>query len=411
MARPKKNREINIVHFSFFDLLFGAFGAFVFLMIMQVLSTLNLVDVDIQNLVDETVQEKVALAKELEQYKETDQLLHDVQQQYDQILNERKGLIQERQQLLDRNGEIAEKMATLEREAGSFSSFKEEAGKKEDLRKGLEGEIEKLNKDKEHLVRENARLGTRMSLLTEEVTSLQHFKKVAQKKGSLYKVLEKENKELKEAKARLAGRNSVLEAKSVNLQKKITALNQFVEKIKKKGNVTKALEEEKKKLEKNLNQTRNRLAALKTTPLKIRTRAIPTTITEEKVNVALAAEGGSPPYTWELDGKLPRGLAFNHIAGTISGVAKSAGRFAFRVKITDARGLSVKTKKDISFSVIKKYEEQENKVSRWFLLMAAISTLLLLYIIWGKYKAKKRWKEMVRKAKDEGKDGIIVPIY
>ena len=410
MARPKKNREINIVHFSFFDLLFGAFGAFVFLMIMQVISTLNLVDVDIQNLVDETVQEKVALAKELEQYKETNQLLHDLQQQYDQILDERKGLIQERQQLLDKNGEIAEKMAALEREVESFSSFKEEAGKKEDLRKGLEGEIEKLNKDKEDLARENARIETRMSLLTEEVASLQHFKKVAQKKGSLYKVLEKENEELKETKAKLAGKNNQLEAKSAGLQKKVNSLNQFVNRMKKKGDVTKALEEEKKKLEKSLNQIRNRLAALKTTPLKIRTRAIPTTITEEKVNVALAAEGGSPPYTWELDGKLPRGLAFNHIAGTISGVANSAGRFAFKIKVTDARGLSVKTQKDIVFSVIKKYEEQKKKVSRWFLLMAAISTLLLLYIIWGKYKAKKRWDKMVLDAKGRGDDGIVIPI-
>ena len=99
---------------------------------------------------------------------------------------------------------------------------------------------------------------------------------------------------------------------------------------------------------------------LKTVPLKIKTKAFPTTITEEKVTVALAAEGGSPPYSWEIDGNLPKGLSVNKITGDISGVAKSIGKYAFKAKVTDATGASAKSKDDISFNVIKKYEEPKS---------------------------------------------------
>ena len=99
MARPKKNREANIIHFSFFDLLFGAFGAFVFLMIMQVLSTLNMVDKDIQKVVDETVQENTTLKTELVKYKEIDQSLKNLQQQHEKAQDEQKKANQEKSDL------------------------------------------------------------------------------------------------------------------------------------------------------------------------------------------------------------------------------------------------------------------------------------------------------------------------
>lgn len=306
MARQKKEREVSIVHFSFFDLLFGAFGAFVFLMILQVISTLNLVDVDIQKLVDDTVQEKVTLTKELERYKETDLLLKNLQQQYSQLMDDRKKLIQEKEQISDKAG-------NLETRAGS---------------------------------------------LQRELDSLKKYQKTAQKKGE----------------------------------------------------VIKAMEEENKRLGVSLDKARRQLSAIQTTPLKIKTRSFPATITEEQVNLALAAEGGSTPYSWDMEGKLPRGLSFNQVTGSISGVVKSAGEYRFKVKVTDARGLSVKTKNYISFNVIRKYEEQKKKVSSWFVIMALISSLLLLYIIWGKYKAAKRWKEIVQQAKDRGDKGIVIPI-
>lgn len=290
MARQKKEREVSIVHFSFFDLLFGAFGAFVFLMIMQVISTLNLVDVDIQKLVDDTVQEKVTLTKELERYKETDLLFKNLQQQHSQLMDDRKKLAQEKEQISDKAGNLETRVGSIQR----------------------------------------------------ELDSLKKYQKTAQKKGEAIKVLEEENK----------------------------------------------------RLGASLDKAQSKLSAIKTTPLKIKTRSFPTTITEEQVNLALAAEGGSPPYSWHLEGKLPKGLSFNQVTGTISGIVKSAGDYSFRVKLTDARGLSVETKNDISFKVIRKYEEQKKKVSSWFVIMALISSLLLLYIIWGKYKARRYIKKM-----------------
>jgi len=290
VARPKKNREVSIVHFSFFDLLFGAFGAFVFLMIMQVISTLNMVDLDIQSVVDEAVQEKIALKKELEKYQEIDHSLQNLQQQYDQIMADRKQLIQE--------------------------------------------------------------------------------------------------------KADLSKQNSRLEAELDTTLQKIDSLSRFKEKVKQKGDMLQALEEENRKLEKSLNTARRKLVAIKTVPLKIKTTSVPTTITEEKVQVALAAEGGSLPYTWQMDGNLPKGLSFNQITGTISGIAKSHGKYNVKARVTDAAGLNVAG--NISFKVLKKYEEQKKKVSPMFVMMTLISSLLLLYILWGKFKYYKYKRKMER---------------
>jgi len=306
VARQKKEREVSIVHFSFFDLLFGAFGAFVFLMIVQVISTLNLVDVDIQKLVDDTVQEKVTLTKELERYKETDLLFKNLQQQHSQLMDDRKKLIQEKEQISDKAGNLSTRVGSLQRQLGS----------------------------------------------------LKKYQKTAQKKGEVIKALEQENK----------------------------------------------------RLGTSLDKAQRKLSAIKTTPLKIKTTSFPATITEEQVNLALAAEGGSTPYSWRLEGNLPKGLSFNQITGTISGIVKSAGDYKFNIKVTDARGLSVETKNDISFKVIRKYEEQKKKVSSWFVIMALISSLLLLYIIWGKHRAAKRWKQIVKEAKARGQDVIGIPI-
>lgn len=306
MARPKKNREVSIVHFSFFDLLFGAFGAFVFLMIMQVISTLNMVDVDIQNVVDEAVQEKIALKKEIEKYQEIDQSLQNLQQQYDQVMADRKQLIQEK---TDLSQQTSQQQAELD-------------------------------------------------------TALQ----------------------------------------------KIDSLSRFKEKVKQKGDLLQTLEEENKKLEKSLDQARKKVAALKTNPLKLKTTSLPTLITGESIQIALAAEGGSPPYTWKLSGKLPPGLSMNQVTGNIAGIAKSDGKYNIKLKVQDARGMVVESTEGIAINVIKKYKEPEKKVSPMFVVMTLISSLLLMYIIWGKYKAARRWKEIVRQAKERGEKGIVIKI-
>lgn len=293
MARLKKNREANIIHFSFFDLLFGAFGAFVFLMIMQVLSTLNMVDKDIQKVVDETVQENAALKTELVKYKEIDQSLKSLQQQHEKTQEQLKNAAQE----------------------------------------------------KLELTKQKSRLESDLDAAMKKVESLAQFKDSVQQKGDVIKTLENQNRQL----------------------------------------------------EQSLSDARKKLSAVKTVPLTIKTTSLPTTITEQRVSIALAAEGGSPPYTWELDGRLPSGLVFNSGAGIISGVLKSDGKYDFGVKVTDATGLSVKSKSNIPFTVIKKYKEPKSMVSYWFLIVAIVLALYLMNWGYQKYKVKKMVKEMEAK--------------
>jgi TolA-binding protein len=185
-----------------------------------------------------------------------------------------------------------------------------------------------------------------------------------------------------------------LETQVGSLQRELASLKKYQKTDRKKGEMIKSLEEENKRLETTLNQMRRKLSVLKTMPLTIKPIALPTTITEERVHLPLAAEGGSLPYSWHLEGNLPNGVSFNRLTGTISGMVKSAGDYNFNVKVTDAKGVSVKTKKGIAFKVIKKYEKQGEKVSSWFVILTLISSLLLMYIIWGKYKIRKAIKKM-----------------
>lgn len=288
MARPRKDREINIIHFSFFDLLFGAFGAFVFLMIMQVLASMNLVDADVRQIVDKTVQEKNQLKQELLKYQRLDETLGDVQAQHQQAQAER-----------DRFG--------AERDAAREQNQR------------LRAELDALQQ----------------RLIAERSTQRQEI-----------------------------------------------------------GDTLRALEQDKRKLEKSLEQAEQKLAALKTLPLQIKTRAFPTTLTEENVQFALAAEGGSPPYQWELKGALPPGLSFNPNTGLITGVTRSPGDFQFTFKVTDARDFSTETQTPATFKVIRKFEEQRRKVSDWFLIIAGALALFFVYKLWQSRQVRRKIKEM-----------------
>lgn len=274
MARPKKDREINIVHFSFFDLLFGAFGAFIFLMIMQVISTINMVDIDIQKLVDQTIREKSALSARLKEFQDMERRLQDLQVQYDRLLTENESLTAEAK----------------------------------NLRRNL----------------------TDMS---EELNALREFRK-----------------------------------KAVN-----------------RDNIIKLLEEKNSKLVQELKTANEKLAAISVIPLKIKTTALPIFITEENINVFVAAEGGTPPYNWEVIGGLPGGLSFNQETGALSGSPVKAGDYTVNVKLTDAEGLSVRSP-GIDLKIIKKYEEPVEEISPWFVILAVVSLFLLFYALWVKIK-------------------------
>jgi DNA polymerase IIIc chi subunit len=138
VAYRKKDREINIVHFSFFDLLFGAFGAFVFLMIMQIISTINLVDVDLQKMVDTVVKEKNELGKQVEQYKVMNQAFQNLKEQHKETLSKNQTLSQN-------NTSLSGQLESIKTEVESLKAFKEKADLSGDAIKALEAENRRLS--------------------------------------------------------------------------------------------------------------------------------------------------------------------------------------------------------------------------------------------------------------------------
>lgn len=68
-------------------------------------------------------------------------------------------------------------------------------------------------------------------------------------------------------------------------------------------------------------------------------------------SAALAALGGSPPYTWSITGgSLPPGLSLNSATGTISGTPSAAGNYRFTVQVTDSS--STRTAREFTLAVL-----------------------------------------------------------
>jgi Putative Ig domain len=73
-------------------------------------------------------------------------------------------------------------------------------------------------------------------------------------------------------------------------------------------------------------------------PLAVTTVSLPGATVGEAYSQALAASGGTSPYTWSVQGgSLPSGLALSN-SGTISGTPTAAGTYSFTVRVTDAAG-------------------------------------------------------------------------
>lgn len=178
------------------------------------------------------------------------------------------------------------------------------------------------------------------------------------------------------------------------LQEEVDSLKQIRKEYARRGEQEKALAKENEQLKQRLLQARQEVAALKPTALKVKTRAFPSTLTGENVRLALAAEGGSPPYTWEYAGTLPDGLSLDQPTGMLTGQTRKQGEYAFTVQVTDAAGRSASSPGAIRLSVVKRPEEQKKGVSPGFILMSVITSLLLMYILWKRYQAYRHYQEM-----------------
>jgi uncharacterized protein (TIGR03437 family) len=74
---------------------------------------------------------------------------------------------------------------------------------------------------------------------------------------------------------------------------------------------------------------------------------LPDGSTQQHYSTMLTAAGGTPPYSWSVQGALPPGLSLDAAAGSISGPPLIAGTTTFQITVTDNAGATA----SLSFSI------------------------------------------------------------
>ncbi len=86
--------------------------------------------------------------------------------------------------------------------------------------------------------------------------------------------------------------------------------------------------------------------------LSVTTSSLPDGTVGSPYSAALAAAGGSPPYTWALTaGSLPAGLSLASSTGAISGTPTTAGTSSFTVQVTDSASRTASASLGITVSM------------------------------------------------------------
>ncbi len=394
MPRQIKDREMNIVHFSFFDLLFGAFGAFVFLMIIQVISTMSLVDAGAQKLIDQTVKEKQQIKAENNRLKGAEASLASLQARYEKLLEGHKEQQEVIVSLQQKLGGLDAQIKQAQEQAVAAAQTRQDLEQAHQQAKALQAQLDQARGEKAGLDRQVQGLKATAAELEGQVAQLRKAVKQGSQQGQVLKGLEDKIARLEKDNQALGGQRDQLDRQIAQLQARLKEMDKVKVDDKRKGDVITTLEAKNKELTRILEDTRAKIAAQGRAPLEIATVSLPTLLTGEDLNLALAAQGGSPPYTWDVEGHLPEGVVFDRTKGALVGQATQPEERQIRLRVSDALGVTAKAQEDLAVKVVAR-PEQKARVSIWFLVMAAISSLLLAKILWDKHKANKAYKMML----------------
>lgn len=397
MARQRKDREANIVHFSFFDLLFGAFGAFVFLMILQVISTINMIDAGAQKLIDQTVAQNQQLKKEnnaLQSFKTSYESLEKRYQELVKQDRQNRAETEKLQQNIVNLNRLLENKAQQEEKAAVAA--REAAAVKKELAE-LRTRLRQTENQAKAAQEKNAQLAGQIKELEKETGELKSHLAQKGEQVNITASLQEKITELKNANRAASERNQALREQISDLQSQVAQLAEKKKELQRQGDVLTSMSARARDLEKELEEAKRKIAAVSRAPLSIATKSIPSLLAGEEINLALAAQGGSPPYAWSLSGELPSGLSLDKTQGLIVGKASGTGDFHVSLKVSDSLGDEASSQEPIKLSVKEMSDEDETRVHWTYFVIALLLAAYAAKVVHGKYKWKKLQKEMARK--------------
>lgn len=120
-------------------------------------------------------------------------------------------------------------------------------------------------------------------------------------------------------------------------------------------------------------------------PLRVATGLLPEATMRKEYNLALAAGGGAPPYTWSIaKGELPAGLRLDPQTGVIKGTPERSTAAKFTVLVRDAEGgRLVSSTKDLKLVVqpLQYQSGSDNILMTWWTVILAIIVIVFGIIL------------------------------